>query len=878
MQEQAAVTTYLFTDIEGSTRLWETATENMRPALARHDEIVREAVLDNRGRVVKTTGDGVHAAFADPLDAVNASLQLLRTLADSAEIDSVALEVRCGMHAGVDERRDDDFFGSAVNRAARIMGIAHGGQALLSEAVATLVGGRLPAGVSLRDLGSVRLRDLTSAERVFQVVHPQLRQDFPALRSLEARPHNLPQQLTSFIGREHQLAEVKDQLRETRLLTLLGTGGLGKTRLSLQVAADVLEDFRDGVWFIPLASITDERLIPQAVASVLGVKEEAGRPVIEALIKNVGDRNLLLILDNCEHLVDACAELATRLLQAGPHLKILTSSRQHFRIAGETTYHLPPLSVPLPKSRFDPHAIMQCEAVRLFVDRARAVQPAFEVNDENASAVAQMCHRLDGIPLALELAAARVRSLSVAEIAARLSDRFRLLTRGDRTALPRQQTLRASIDWSYDLLTDSERALLRRLAVFAGGWTLEAAEAVGADGEMEKGDVLELLTDLVDKSLVTVEAVSARYAMLETVREYSQERLDEAHEREQTCTRHLVFYVALAEAARPELVRRKQGAWIGSLDLERENLIAAHTWCGYAKDGAELGLQLVHSIKQYWISRGLLGLGHRLTVESLARSAAQDHSLARCRGLFAAGQFCCLMGRYSEAMGYLEGCLAIARELGDNGRIASALEYLGLASLGKGDWAIAREHLEEGLTLARAQGNQRELAAALNALAQLDRAEGLLEAAAPLYEEVLALAHGLEDRELIAIGLLNLAMVATARGAGDRARRMLLEAIAIAEEIGSRRLGQSVLEVCAGFASSRAAHESAARFYGAAEAQAAETKLLRDPSDEAFLAPLIATSQQALSATKFKTAKDAGHAFSYQQAIGEARIWLNGVS
>ncbi|TMG93825.1 MAG: adenylate/guanylate cyclase domain-containing protein, partial [Betaproteobacteria bacterium] len=297
----------------------------MRPALARHDAIVRTSVEGNGGTVVKMSGDGVHAVFADPLDAVRATLELQRKLAEPEAAQDLALQVRCGMHASVDERRDNDFFGSGVNRAARIMSAAHGGQILLSQAVAALVGDRLPDGVSLSNLGSVRLRDLASPERVYQVVHPQLRQDFPALRSLEARPNNLPQQVTSFVGRELELADIKNQLANTRLLTLFGAGGLGKTRLSLHVAAEVLDDYPDGVWFVDLAPLTDSRLVPQAAASVLGVKEEVGRPVLEALVKFVGDRKLLLILDNCEHLLHACAELSTLLLRSGPQLRILAS-------------------------------------------------------------------------------------------------------------------------------------------------------------------------------------------------------------------------------------------------------------------------------------------------------------------------------------------------------------------------------------------------------------------------------------------------------------------------------------------------------------------------------------------------------------------------
>ncbi|TMH54013.1 MAG: adenylate/guanylate cyclase domain-containing protein [Betaproteobacteria bacterium] len=527
VQVAPAVTTFLFTDIEGSSRLWEQDPERMRPALARHDALVRTAVEHNRGTVVKMSGDGVHAAFSDPLDAVCASLELQRALADSESTNGIAIHVRCGLHAGVTERRDNDFFGTAVNRAARIMSTAHGGQVLLSQAVAVLVDERLPPGVTLRDLGSLRLRDLASPEHVYQLVHPQLRQDFPALRSLEATPNNLPLQVTSFVGRERELAEVKKLLANSRLLTLLGVGGIGKTRLSLQVAADLMDDYPDGVWFVELAPLTDALLVPQAVASVLGVKEEAGRPVVEALIKYVKSRRQLLILDNCEHLLDACAELVKQLLQAGPSLRILASSREHLRVAGESTYPVPALAAPDPYEKFIHTTLTQYEAARLFIDRALAAQPAFEISQQNAIAVAEVCHRLDGIPLAIELAAARVRALPVGTIASRLSDRLRLLAGGDRTALPRQQTLRALIDWSFDLLGEQERTLFRRLAVFAGGFTLEAAEAVSAVGDLANSDVLDVLTHLVEKSLVVMEGESGRYRLLETVRQYAQERLSE---------------------------------------------------------------------------------------------------------------------------------------------------------------------------------------------------------------------------------------------------------------------------------------------------------------------------------------------------------------
>ena len=615
--------------------------------------------------------------------------------------------------------------------------------------------------------------------------------------------------------------------------------------------------------------------MPQAVASVLGVKEEAGRPVIEALATYGKDRSYLLILDNSEHLVEACADVAKELLESGPQVRILASSREPLHTPGETTYHVPALRVPAAGQAITPDALLWYEAVRLFVDRANAAQPAFRVTPHNAPAVAEICHRLDGIPLALELAAARVRALSVEKIAERLSDRFRLLTGGSRTALPRQQTLRALIDWSYDLLSDSERALLRRLAVFAGGWTLEAAEAVGAGGEIDEPMVLDLLSHLVEKSLVLLEAEGERYGLLDTVRQYARERLSESGDGDDTRTRHLAYYLALAEEARPELVGPHQAEWLARLDLERENLLAAHAWCDDADRGGELGLRLASSMRRYWIGRGVLGLGHRVTVEALGREGAQARNAARCRALFDAGQLGCWMGNYGEAQGYLQESIAVARELGDMTGVAAALQPLALAALGLGDMAAARAHLEEALALERKHGNTRDVAAVLNALAQIHRAQGELDAAEPLYESALAIAREISDREIIAIALLNLAMVSIGRGSGDRAGSMLLEVQAIAVELGWRPAGQSVLEVCAGLAASRAEWEQAARFFGAAEAQTGKTGLHRDPADDAFLTPLVAQAREALGSAAFAAADAAGRALSYDAAMAAARAWLD---
>jgi len=873
VQEQPAVTTFLFTDIEGSTRLWDQEPVRMREALARHDALARSAIETRHGTLVKTTGDGVHAAFGDPLDAVMAVVELSRRLEDPQATGGLALRVRCGLHAGVVEHRDHDFFGTAVNRAARIMSVAHGGQILVSQSVAELIGGRMPGDVTLLDLGVVRLRDLARAERLYQVVHPALRAAFPPLRSLESIPNNLPQQLTSFIGRERELGEIGALLRTSRLVTVTGTGGLGKTRLSLQVAADVLDEFRDGAWLVDLASLADARLVAQAAAAALGIKEDAGGSITDAIVRHCHDRTILLVLDNCEHLIDACAEFAVQLLQSTSDVRILATSRERLNVRGERAYPLAPMLVP---DRDAPHAAMtvaQSDPVRLFIDRIAASQPGLDANAQSIADIAEICRRLDGIPLAIELAAARARVLPIATIAARLDDRFRLLTGGDRTALPRQQTLRALIDWSYELLSPLERTLFRRLAVFAGGFTVEDAESVASDATLPDTAVMDVLAKLVDKSLVVLDADGARYRVLETVREYARERLEASGEARPLRDGHLRHYVAIAESAVPELFGPRQGEVFARLDGERENLLAAHAWCAAAQEGVDLGLRLA-SLKFYWIHRGEPGLGYRLGVEALARTRPDDRSVVRCRALFDVGQMACYMGRYGEGKRHLEESLAIARELGNDARIASALQPLAMACLGLGEAAVAQHHLEEALELVRAQGNKHDLASALNAMAQVHRARNDLDAALPLYEQVVGLARETGDRESVAFGLLNLAMALIARNASARVPAILLEALAIADENRSTPAAQSVLEVSAGWAAAQSDWERAARLYGVAEALAETTGLRRDPADEAFLAPLMDSARDMLGVPAFASLEAAGRGVSRDEAIAEVRGWI----
>jgi predicted ATPase/class 3 adenylate cyclase len=858
----APTTTFLFTDIEGSTRLWEREPERMRVALAGHDALCREAVAAHHGRIVKGTGDGIHAVFDDPLDGVQAALHLQQALqraeADATAGGALALRVRSGLHCGVVERRDGDFYGSAVNRAARIMAIGHGGQTLLSQAVAERVASRLPADVALQDLGRVRLRDLSSPEQVHQLLHPALRADFPPVRSLEATPNNLAQQLDSFIGRERELAEVKALLGRSRLVTLLGMGGIGKSRLSVQLGADRLDEHPDGVWLVELAPLTDPRLVPQALANVLGVKEQPGQPVLDALLDHVRDKVLLVILDNCEHLVRACAELAKQLLQAGAGLQVLASSRDVLQVAGETVYAVPTLSVPDAHQPADIALLTQHAAVQLFVDRATAAQSAFRLHADNAAAVAQICQRLDGIPLALELAAARTRSLSVQAIAARLDDRFRLLVTGDQTVLPRQRTLRALIDWSFDLLGPGERVLFRRLAVFAGGWTLEAAEAVCAGDGLDLPDVLDLLAQLVGKSLVVMEPGGGRYRMLETVRAYAQEQLALAGDEADTRRRHVAHHLGLADAARSALMGPEQARWLALLDLERENLLAAHDGCGRDPSLVEQGLQLVFVLKGYWHARGLLTLGHQVTVEALQRTPADARTFGRCRALCDAGQLSYFLGRYAEARRYLEDSHAIARQIGDAGRMAAVLQPLGMVHMALGDTASARATYEAALPLAQQLGHQRLVAASLNALAQLHRADGALDSAEALYARTLELARDLGDRESEAIAMLNRAMLALLRQQVPEAARWLRDVQQISQDIASAPVQQSLLDVAAGLCAVGGDWPRCAQLFGAAQALALTSGIRRQSEDEAFLQPLVDRASAALGARGFEQAEREG--------------------
>jgi predicted ATPase/class 3 adenylate cyclase len=815
--------TLLFTDIEGSTALWEQDGPRMSKALAAHDALARSAVESHRGTVVKMIGDGMHAAFGDALDALKATVDLQRALADPAATHGVPLRVRCGLHTGMAERRDNDYFGSPVNRAARIMSAAHGGQVLVSQAVVDGIRATLPAAVALRDLGKVRLRDLSTPEHVYQVVHPELRQEFPALRSLEATPNNLPQQATSFIGRDKELAELRRMLASTRLLTLTGSGGCGKTRLALQVAADSLEAFADGAWLVELAPLSDPALVAQAVATVLGLKEEPGKPIMQTLAVHLEDKRLLLLLDNCEHLLDGCAKLADALLRQCLPLTILATSREVLGMAGEQAYRVPSLSMPDPKHAHTAATIAPFAAVQLFAGRALLGRPDFRVTDQNASALASICHRLDGIPLAIELAAARVRSLSVEQIGGKLDQRFRLLTGGSRTALPRQQTLRSLIDWSYDLLDDRERRLLQRLSVFAGGWTLEAAEQVCSDAGAQDQGVVDLLTSLCDKSLVVVEESGGyyRYRLLETVRQYARERLLEGGDGETFRERHRDCIVALAEAAAPKLRSSAQLEWLRRLEFEHENLRAALEW-SLAEPGSRQGLRLCGALQFFWIMRGHLSEGREWCARFLAKAGADERTKEHASVLNAAGLFAYRQGDCAAARALHEKSLAIRRQMGDKLGVGVSLGNLGLVAADEGDHASAKALHEESLAIARELGNRNGIVASIGNLGSAAHDRGDFAAARALYAESLAILRELGDRQGTAITLHRLALIDAAQGDHPAAGVLYRESLTILRELGdSGRIAYSLHELAA-VAAALGSPVRAARLWGAEERLRAE--------------------------------------------------------
>lgn len=701
--------TFLFSDVAGSTPLWERQPHAMGLALQRHDEIIRRIVEANGGEVFKTVGDAFHVAFATPAPALVAAIEAQAALEieDWGELGGIA--VRMAIHTGTAELRGGDYFGPTVNRVARVLALAHPGQVLISNAAADLVQGALPEQTTLRSLGEFELRGMVRPERIYQVVSPKLKSEFPEVRPPAKTPTNLPPQLSSFVGRETEMGEVLSALRRSRLATLTGAGGSGKTRLAIEAASECAASFPDGVFIAELAPISDERSVVRTVAEALDVLEEPGRPMLDTLADELRPKKLLLILDNCEHVLDASADLAESLLRAAPNLHILATSREAIGIQGEAVMRIKSLSVPEMAQEVTVEDLSRFDATELFLERARAADQSFQPTPANCSSILQICRRLDGIPLALELAASRIRGMTVGQLAERLDDRFLVLTGGSRTAVSRQRTLRALIDWSYDLLSEQERQLLPMLSVFSGGWTLEAAEAVGAADGIRKTQVLDLLSHLVEKSLLYVEPLedgSARYRMLETIRQYAQDKLMDGQEFENVRTRHMRFFQAMilklgettrttdwTDSGRVQFVEQ-----IRRLAVDWENVRSAVEWA-IAKEPAQ-ALVLASTLTFVYGREGKIVEGLDLLERAISAGEPLGHTSEYLEALNDAASLAFRCDDYVKAERYAAKAIEVAKELGDRKRYGTAILHFGNLRL-HSDYAAAKASYREALEIGR---------------------------------------------------------------------------------------------------------------------------------------------------------------------------------
>jgi non-specific serine/threonine protein kinase len=677
-------------------------------------------------------------------------------------------------------------------------------------------------------------------------------------------------ELSSFVGREKELAEVKRLLQDNRLLTLTGSGGCGKTRLALAAAGELVEDFEDGVWLVDLAPLSDPSLVPQVVASTLGVREQPGRSLPETLSAYLGSKKVLLVLDNCEHLIETCAELAEALLHSCPELRILATSREALGITGEVAWLVPSLSLPDIRRLPDIESLPQYESAHLFVERAAAVKPTFALTEQNAPAVAQVCYRLDGIPLAIELAAARAKVLSVEQIADRLDDSFRLLSAGGRTAMPRHRTLQATMDWSHQLLPDEERALFRRLSVFAGGFTLEAAELACAGEELKRDEVLDLLSHLVDKSLVTArdESGEARYRLLETVRQYGQEKLSESGETGQVRGRHAGYYLALAEEAEPELKGAGQVAWLERLERERDNLRGAMVWLlerGELEETARLGWALW----LFWGIRAHFAEGRRWMEQGLSANGGAMSAPAQAKALFVAGMMANYQGDHVSAEPLVDESLGLFRELVDKPGTAWALSNASFAALGLEQPQRAVTLIEESVHLFLEVEEKWGAALQISFLAVAWRDRGDHRRAKRLAERGLALSREVGERQAISAALYILATLAQTEGDHERARDLFEEGLTVSAELGNEADVAHCLEGLASIAAAEGSIGQAARLWGAEEAllEKIEAAVYTYVPDRSLHQSRVAAARARLDEEAFTAAWEEGRTMSLEQAI-----------
>ncbi|NOG39742.1 MAG: tetratricopeptide repeat protein [Armatimonadetes bacterium] len=774
----------LLTDVEGSTALWEKDRRGTAVALERHDAIAAATVVRHQGTLVKPRGEGdsLFCVFDRASDAVAAALDLQIAFREVPASGGSPLRVRIAIHTGEMDAREGDYYGPAVNRCARIRSAAHGGQVLVSHAVQQLASEALPVGSHLVDLGVHRLRDLSRPERIFQLAHPDLPSVFPPLRTLDHQVHNLPVLLTSFVGREREVSEVLALFEKTRLLTLVGVGGTGKTRMALEVAAQVADRFSDGVCFVDLAPLRDAHLTERALLSAI---QETNPDLAGTLDAALADRELLLVLDNCEHLLRATCACADRALRISPRLKVIATSRRPFGLSGEQIYPVPPMNSPAPGSKGLVRRLFASDAGSLFLERARAVQPTFDLHSANAEDVAAVCAALDGIPLAIELAAARLRVLSPGQIRERLQDRFALLTSSASSGDERHRTLRGALDWSFDLLSEPEQVLLARLSVFRGGWSLEAAEAVCCDPEFPPPKLLDVLQGLVEASLVLYmpsESGPGRYRMLESVREYAAEKLVESPQAP-TRSRHAEWCADLVRAAEAEFTGSDQARWFERIEEDLDNVRAGIAYLLESREGALGALQLVLGLRTFWIVRGHFEEARAGLLESLARAEDLDPALrARAENLL--GILALLSGDLDEARLRLAGALELRRALEDWGGQAATLSNLGIVERYSFRFQEALAFFDESVRLYRRLEQPNETGYALLNLGCAYFETGQFEMAEATYAECLTLMTRLQDQSGLSQLRANMADVRLSLDDPETAAAHILAAIHEAEACG----------------------------------------------------------------------------------------------